>query len=48
VFYGIQAVSKYMLEKGKGSIIVTSSISAAVVNRPQYQCAVSLDFCLTE
>ncbi|KAG1357678.1 hypothetical protein G6F62_001395 [Rhizopus arrhizus] len=39
VFYGIQAVSKYMLEKGKGSIIVTSSISAAVVNRPQYQCA---------
>ncbi|KAG0760347.1 hypothetical protein G6F62_009411 [Rhizopus arrhizus] len=39
VFYGIQAVAKYMLEKGKGSIIITSSISASVVNRPQLQCA---------
>ncbi|RCH95426.1 hypothetical protein CU098_010252 [Rhizopus stolonifer] len=38
VFYGIQAASKYMLEKGKGSIIITSSISGAVANRPQFQC----------
>ncbi|CEI98735.1 hypothetical protein G6F70_005184 [Rhizopus microsporus] len=39
VFYGVQAVSKYMLEKGKGSIIITSSISGTIVNRPQLQCA---------
>lgn len=44
VFYGVQAVSKYMLEKGKGSIIITSSISGTIVNRPQLQCAVSLSF----
>lgn len=41
VFYSIQAVSKYMLKKGKGSIIITSSISGAVANRPQAQCGVS-------
>ncbi|CAO3695923.1 unnamed protein product [Rhizopus stolonifer] len=39
VFYGIQAASKYMLKQGKGNVIVTSSISAAIVNRPQVQCA---------
>ncbi|KAI8887120.1 NAD(P)-binding protein [Backusella circina FSU 941] len=38
VFYSVQAVAKYMLEQGKGSIILTSSISAAVANRPQFQC----------
>lgn len=42
VFYSIQAASKYMLEKGKGSVIITSSISGHVANRPQAQCAVSL------
>ncbi|CAO3641172.1 uncharacterized protein ATC70_013342 [Mucor velutinosus] len=39
VFYSIQAASKYMLEKGKGSVIITSSISGHVANRPQPQCA---------
>ncbi|KAI8887119.1 NAD(P)-binding protein [Backusella circina FSU 941] len=39
VFYGAQAVAKYMLEQGKGSIIFTSSVSALVANRPQLQCA---------
>jgi sorbose reductase len=42
VFYSIQAVSKYMLAKGKGSIIITSSISGHVANRPQSQTAVSI------
>ncbi|KAG2198188.1 hypothetical protein INT47_000389 [Mucor saturninus] len=39
VFYSIQAVSKYMLAKGKGSIIITSSMSGHIANRPQMQCA---------
>lgn len=30
-----------MLEKKKGSIIITSSISGAVANRPQLQTCVS-------
>ncbi|KAF7728120.1 intercellular trafficking and secretion [Apophysomyces ossiformis] len=38
VFYGVQAVSKYMLERGQGNIILISSISAAVANQPQAQC----------
>ncbi|KAI8366448.1 hypothetical protein EDC96DRAFT_508132 [Choanephora cucurbitarum] len=38
VFYSIQAAAKHMLQKGKGSIIITSSISGAVANRPQLQC----------
>ncbi|GAA5803917.1 hypothetical protein EDC94DRAFT_606144 [Helicostylum pulchrum] len=38
VFYGIQAASKYMLAKGKGSVIVTSSMSGHIANRPQLQC----------
>jgi NAD(P)-dependent dehydrogenase (short-subunit alcohol dehydrogenase family) len=42
VFYSAQAVAKYMLEQGKGSIIFTSSVSALVANRPQFQCAVSI------
>lgn len=42
VFYGIQAASKYMLAKGKGSIIITSSMSGHIANRPQIQCAVSI------
>ncbi|KAG1444489.1 hypothetical protein G6F56_010277 [Rhizopus delemar] len=42
VFYGVQAAAKYMLEQGKGSIIITSSISAAVVNRPQLQSAYNI------
>ncbi|KAI8372921.1 uncharacterized protein BYT42DRAFT_578566 [Radiomyces spectabilis] len=37
VFYSVQAVSKYMLEKGKGSIILISSISGAVANMPHHQ-----------
>ena len=41
VFYGVQAASKYMLKQGKGSIIITSSISGHVANRPQSQAAVS-------
>lgn len=41
VFYSIQAVSKYMLAQGKGSIIITSSISGRIANRPQSQTAVS-------
>ncbi|KAI9264211.1 hypothetical protein BDA99DRAFT_536936 [Phascolomyces articulosus] len=39
VFYGVQAVSKYMLEQGSGSIILMSSVSAYLANQPQYQCA---------
>ncbi|KAL0079961.1 hypothetical protein J3Q64DRAFT_1752014 [Phycomyces blakesleeanus] len=38
VFYGVQAVSKYMLEKKQGSVILISSISATVANQPQAQC----------
>jgi sorbose reductase len=37
VFYTVKATAKYMLEKKKGSIIITSSISGAVANRPQLQ-----------
>ncbi|KAI8975648.1 hypothetical protein BDF20DRAFT_879872 [Mycotypha africana] len=39
VFYTIRAAAKYMLEKGSGSVIITSSISGHVANRPQLQCA---------
>ncbi|KAI9493772.1 hypothetical protein BDB00DRAFT_821582 [Zychaea mexicana] len=39
VFYGVQAVSKHMLEQGSGSIILMSSVSAYLANQPQYQCA---------
>lgn len=42
VFYGIQAASKYMLAKGKGSVIITSSMSGHIANRPQLQCGVSI------
>ncbi|KAI8066718.1 FabG protein [Gongronella butleri] len=36
VFYGVQAVGKRMLEQGtKGSIILISSMSGAIANRPQ-------------
>ncbi|KAG0171291.1 hypothetical protein DFQ28_010800 [Apophysomyces sp. BC1034] len=38
VFYGVKAVSKHMLERQKGSIILISSISASVANQPQGQC----------
>ncbi|KAF7728119.1 hypothetical protein EC973_006634 [Apophysomyces ossiformis] len=38
MFYGIQAVSKYMLEQGKGSIIIISSMSGHIANRPQPMC----------
>lgn len=38
VFTGVQAVSKYMLEAGKGSIILMSSVSAYLANQPQFQC----------
>ncbi|KAI9483141.1 MAG: hypothetical protein EXX96DRAFT_557024 [Benjaminiella poitrasii] len=38
VFYTIQATAKYMLEKKKGSIIITSSMSGLIANRPQLQC----------
>lgn len=37
VFYGCQAVFPVMKEQGKGSIINTASMSAHIVNYPQYQ-----------
>jgi sorbose reductase len=41
VFHTVQAAAKYMLDQGKGSIIITSSISGAIANRPQLQTCVS-------
>ncbi len=39
VFYMSQAVSKEMIAAKKGVIINTSSMSASIVNYPQYQCS---------
>ena len=39
VFYMSQAVSKEMIAAEKGVIINTSSMSAEIVNFPQYQCS---------
>ncbi|OZJ06144.1 hypothetical protein BZG36_00960 [Bifiguratus adelaidae] len=39
VFFTIQAGAKIMLKQGGGNIITMSSISASIVNRPQFQAA---------
>ncbi|KAI9311176.1 hypothetical protein BX666DRAFT_1998655 [Dichotomocladium elegans] len=38
VFYGVQAAGKYMIQQKSGSIVIVSSVSAHLVNQPQFQC----------
>ena len=45
VFYSIQAASKYMLEKGKGSVIITSSISGHLQPSSTPMCLQYLQGC---